>query len=205
MLIVTRVILIEVRVIIATRHATSLQTPPTPTCPCGRSPQGRGNPIGCAHMVDLRWAGKSSRKPRRPRPYSRAFAGISLRSECRPLRPRHAHTMPYTETCGFYNDAARRVATVFEKWNFLIETDLCARSENPPELNPYGLFAAVSPLEHGGLKPILPFLGGRSDAARRVGIWPSRLPPMGAYGLYHAPLVREGTRSARHLPYRDPH
>ena len=26
----------------------------------------------------------------------------------------------------------------------------------------------VSPLEHGGLRAILPFLGGRSDAARRV-------------------------------------
>ncbi len=32
----------------------------------------------------------------------------------------------------------------------------------------YGPFAAVSLLEYGGLKPILPFLGGRSDAARRV-------------------------------------
>ena len=29
-------------------------------------------------------------------------------------------------------------------------------------------------LEYGGLKPILPFLGGRSDAACRVVIWPSR-------------------------------
>ena len=49
-------------------------------------------------------------------------------------------------------------------------------------------------LEYGGLKPILPFFEGRSDAACRVVIWPSRLPPMGAYGLYHAALVREGTR-----------
>jgi|GEM_PF-2602439 len=29
-------------------------------------------------------------------------------------------------------------------------------------------FAAVSLLEYGGLQPILPFLGGRSDAACRV-------------------------------------
>ena len=26
---------------------------------------------------------------------------------------------------------------------------------------------------------------------------------MGTYGFYHATLVREGTRYARHLPYRD--
>ena len=32
---------------------------------------------------------------------------------------------------------------------------------------PYRAIAAVSLLECGGLKPILPFLGGRSDAARR--------------------------------------
>ena len=161
----------DASVSIATRHATSLQTPPTPTCPCGRSPQGRGNPIGCAHMVDLRWAGKSSRKPRRPRPYSRAFAGISLRSECRPLRPRHAHTMPYMETCGFYNDAARRVATVFEKWNCLIKTSLPVRRGSYKRLNLSGPFAAVPLLENGGLKQILPFLGGRSDAARTACAW----------------------------------
>ena len=40
-------------------------------------------------------------------------------------------------------------------------------------------------LEYGGLKPILPFLGGRSDAARRVVIQSSRLPPMEPYGLYN--------------------
>ncbi len=32
---------------------------------------------------------------------------------------------------------------------------------------------------------------------------PACLPPMGTYGFYHATLVREGTRYARHLPYRD--
>ena len=36
------------------------------------------NPIGCVHMVG-RWAGESLRKPQRPRPYSRALAGIPLR------------------------------------------------------------------------------------------------------------------------------
>ena len=35
-------------------------------------------------------------------------------------------------------------------------------------MTPYGAFTAVSLLEYGGLKPILPFLGGRSGAARRV-------------------------------------
>ena len=66
-------------------------------------------------------------------------------------------------------------------------------------------------LEYDGLKSIRPFLGGRSDAACRVVIPPSCLTPMGAYGLYHdaarlrghAALAREGTRYARHLPYRE--
>ena len=59
---------------------------------------GRYSP-GCAHMVDM-WAGESSRKPRRPRPYSRAFAGISLRfalrPKCRPWPPPCAcHATPH--------------------------------------------------------------------------------------------------------------
>ena len=40
-------------------------------------------------------------------------------------------------------------------------------------------------MKYGGLNHILPFLGGRSDAARRVVILPSCYPPMGTYGLYH--------------------
>ena len=72
-------------------------------------------------------------------------------------------------TYGLHHDAARRVATVFEIWCCLIETDLRARGENPPKkIAPYGTFAAVSPLEYRGLKPILPFPGGRSDAVCRV-------------------------------------
>ena len=62
----------------------------------------------------------------------------------------------------------------------MIENDLRARRENPPKrLNLYGPFAAVSLLEYGGLKPILPFLEGRSDAACRVVIQtpPVPLPP----------------------------
>ena len=51
----------------------------------------------------------------------------------------------------------------------LIETNLRARRGNPPKkIAPYGTFAAVSLLDYGGLKPILPFPRGRSDAACRV-------------------------------------
>ena len=35
-------------------------------------------------------------------------------------------------SAAYKNDAARRVATVFEKWNCVIETYLRARRENPP-------------------------------------------------------------------------
>ena len=46
---------------------------------------------------------------------------------------------------GFPNDAARRIATLFEKWDCLIETYLRTRRENPPRrLNLYGTFAAAS-------------------------------------------------------------
>ena len=108
-----------------------------------------------------------------------------------PCAPHAAHLWgPY----GFYHDAARRVATVFEKWNFLIETDLRARSENPPELNPYGLFAAVSLLEYGGLKPILPFLGGRSDTARRVVI------PLYAISVYARMGINDGRWQCPAMP-----
>ena len=33
---------------------------------------------------------------------------------------------------GFPNDAARRIATLFEKWNCMIETDLRASRKKPP-------------------------------------------------------------------------
>ena len=58
----------------------------------------------------------------------------------------------------YVNDAARRVATFFEKWDCLIETDLRTSRLPKKRLNPYGPFSAVSPLEYGGLKPILPIL-----------------------------------------------
>ena len=43
---------------------------------------------------------------------------------------------------------------------------------SPERLIPYGPFAADSLLEYDGLKPILPFLGGRSGTACRVVILP---------------------------------
>ena len=146
-------------------RATSRQRPPSPTWPCGPPPRGGEASDRMRAYGGGKWAGESSRKPRRPRPYSRAFAGISLRfalrPKCRPWPPPCAyHATPRashlwdpmvftTPRCliatqratslqtpflhmrmrappppcayhathgdlGFYNDAARRVATVFE-------------------------------------------------------------------------------------------
>ena len=155
--------------------------------------------MGCVRKVD-RWAGKSSRmvnrvggeifaKTAKTPPLQSALRG----GHCDPHRnPNAAHCrlhthimpprLPPIETYVFYNDAARRVATIFEKWNFLIETYLRARRENlPRKIAPYGSFAAVSLLECGGLKPILPFLGGRSGAPRRyLAFMPFPLMPMWA-------------------------
>ena len=145
------------------------------------------------------WAGESSRCED-PAP-TVGVCGDAIASQMPPI----VATMRMPCRYVFYHDAARRVATVFEKWNFLIETYLRKKGKSPQKIESIRAFRRGFFLEYDGLKPILPFLGGRSDAACRVVIRPSRLPPMGAYGLYHAPLVREGTRSARHLPYRDPH
>ena len=117
------------------------------------------------------------------------FSLVAMRIPCTP------HAAHLWGIYGFHNDAARRVATVFENLNGVIETSLPVRWVSYKRLTPYEPFAAVSLLEYGGLNPILPILGGRSDAARRIVIWPSCLSPMGTYGLYHGTtLVREGTR-----------
>ena len=84
------------------------------------------------------------------------------------------------EPHGFYNDAARRVATFFEKWNCKIETCLRARRESPPKRLTHTGFFAIPLLEHGGLQPILPFLEWRSDAACRVA---TPFPFMPAWGV----------------------
>ena len=40
--------------------------------------------------------------------------------------------MPHVETLILYNDAARRVATIFEKWDCEIKTVLPSRRGKPP-------------------------------------------------------------------------
>ena len=63
---------------------------------------------------------------RRPRPYSRAFAGISLRGIAAPTTI-YAHGHQW-EGVKADHDAARHVATVFEKWDCEIKTVLPSRS-----------------------------------------------------------------------------
>ena len=60
----------------------------------------------------------------------------------------------------------------------------------------YRAFAAVSLLEYGGLKPILPFLEGRSDAACRVVFRSSRLPPMEPPMVFTTPRRAASLRSS---------
>ena len=88
---------------------------------------------------------------------------------------------------GFYHDAARRVATVFENPNCLIKKTLPTSRRKTPykRLTLSETFTETSLLEYGGLNLILPLLRGRSDAACRVVIRPSRRPSMGTDGLYH--------------------
>ena len=99
------------------------------------------------------------------------------------VRRRKRHGVVRIATRHYNNhDAARRVATIFEKWNCLIETYLPVRRGSYKRLNLSVPFAAVSLLEYGGLNPIPPFHGRRSDAACRVVILPfavSHLCPSG--------------------------
>ena len=96
------------------------------------------------------------------------FSLVAMRIPCTP------HAAHLWGIYGFHNDAARRVATVFENLNCVIEISLPVRRTSYKRLTPYGPFAAVPLLENGGFNQILPFLGGRSDAACCVVIWPSR-------------------------------
>ena len=131
------------------------------------------------------WRGRVAPEVRRGLPCVRC---------CAPVRRRKRHGVVRIATRHYNNhDAARRIATIFEKWNCLIEISLPARRENPPQLNPCRAFRRGSLLEYGGLKPILPFLEGRSDAARRVVIPPSRLPPRRLYGFHYGAARLWGT------------
>ena len=107
-------------------------------------------------------------------PYRRG----GLRNTEIPPPTAHYTRKPHANPLRFlHNDAARRVATVFETCNFLIETDLCARRENlPRKIEPLRAFRRGSPFGIRRFKSILPFLGGRSDAARRVVILPFAVP-----------------------------
>ena len=108
-------------------------------------------------------------------PYRLWGGGFATRRFPRPppiIRANHTRIL-----YGFHNDAARRVATVFETCNFLIETDLCARRENlPRRIEPLRAFRRGSPFGIWRFKSILPSLGGRSDAACRVVILPFAVP-----------------------------
>ena len=143
-------------------------------CAYGGDGWGKVGGMGCTHREERGGDGRGNLRENREAPAPTVgIVGIALRQTVR-FRVTRRGVLGCDEgfrsAMRFLNrDAARHVATVFEKWNFLIENDLRARRENPPKrLNLYRPFAAVSLLEYGGLKPILQFLGGRSDAACRV-------------------------------------
>ena len=88
---------------------------------------------------------------------------------------RYARHLPYQDIManlaiemGFSsaNPHKRRITTVFEKINPLIKNSLHVGRSSINDCP--RAFRRGSLLEYGGLKPILPFLEGRSDAARRV-------------------------------------
>ena len=122
--------------------------------------------------------GQLSARPYSTAPTKRAMANLAI----------DRNGMP------FYHDAARRVATFFEKWNCLIETYLRARGERIPIKDcPLRAFRRGLPFGIRGLKPILPFLRGRSDAACRVVIRPSWPHLRRPYGFYHDAARRVAT------------
>ena len=94
------------------------------------------------------------------------FLGGRSDAACRVVIRLHAFHLwsPY----GFSNDAARRVATVFEKWDFLIETYLCARRENlPRKIDPLRSFRRGFPFGIRRSKTYSPNFS-KDVAARRV-------------------------------------
>ena len=108
-----------------------------------------------------------------PAPTVGRLRGFHCASHCDPNVAHcrlHTRTMPHMETPVF--TTTRHAASLRSSNNCkcLIETFFIARGESPlhKRLNPCGAFGRVPLLEYGGLKPILPLLGGRSDAACRV-------------------------------------
>ena len=101
---------------------------------------------------------------------------IDNRLPLSPLCAYHAPRRP--PTCGDPTvfTTTRRAASLrsSKNLNCVIEISLPVRRTSYKRLTPYGPFAAVPLLENGGFNQILPFLGGRSDAACCVVIWPSR-------------------------------
>ena len=120
---------------------------PVPTVDGQRA--GKGG-HGDARGGDGGWAtgGEIFAKTAKTPPLQSGVARMPLRSKCRPIA---AFTMPIPsapltashEPRGFYNDAARRVATVFERLNCVIETSLPVRNASYKRLIPSRSFAAV--------------------------------------------------------------
>ena len=72
------------------------------------------------------------------RPNIAHFSLVAMRIPCTP------HAAHLWGIYGFHNDAARRVATVFENLNGVIEISLPVRWVSYKRLTPYEPFAAVS-------------------------------------------------------------
>ena len=69
-----------------------------------------------------------------------------------------------------------------------------------------GIFAKTAktpPLQSAMRVALRPNIAHFSPIAMRILCTPHAARLWGTYGFYHATLVREGTRYARHLPYRD--
>ena len=123
--------------LIATRHAASLQMPHRhrmrrPCHPVGLPPariHGLYHDAACPKHRGQ--DGRGNLRIAKTPPLQSAFAGMALRFKCGHCRL-HAHTMPHVETVILYNDAARRVATIFEKWDCEIKTVLPSRRGKPP-------------------------------------------------------------------------
>ena len=146
---------------IATRRATSLQTHP-------RQPlmgRGRGN---------LR---ENRKDPAPTVGICGDIIAIQMLSHCR----RYAHTVHPAcpspkETLWFLQQRGTPRRYGLREMELVIETSLPVRRISYKRLSPPPGLSPRSLLEYGGLNPILPVLGERSDAACRVVILPFAVP-----------------------------